>query len=122
MVANGELLSSQGPEAESADDADEVTSLDAELLGEKPSKFENPPAPQNVVRCPPINWAKYHIVGEPLEKLHDQQRMRPSPGQIQRDEEREMAKECFVAKPFDPWSDRLGDPGVRTRSLARKDV
>ncbi|EEP76522.1 predicted protein [Uncinocarpus reesii 1704] len=39
------------------------------------------PKLQNVVRMPPVNWAKYHIVGEPLDRLHEEQRRRPSLGE-----------------------------------------
>lgn len=38
------------------------------------------PKPQNVVRCPPINWAQYAVVGESLDKLHAEQVARPSQG------------------------------------------
>ncbi|KAF1360664.1 hypothetical protein EJ07DRAFT_71863, partial [Lizonia empirigonia] len=40
-------------------------------------KFPPIPQPQNVVRCPPIEWAKYHIVGEPLNKMHQEQKKWP---------------------------------------------
>ena len=43
-------------------------------------KWEPLPAPQNVVRCPPINWNQYAVVGEPLEKIHRDQIERPSEG------------------------------------------
>ncbi|KAK4131878.1 hypothetical protein BT67DRAFT_444293 [Trichocladium antarcticum] len=38
------------------------------------------PKPQTIVRCPPINWAQYGVVGESLDKLHAAQRAAPSPG------------------------------------------
>ncbi|PHH60322.1 hypothetical protein CDD81_1848 [Ophiocordyceps australis] len=38
------------------------------------------PRPQNIVRCPPINWAKYAVVGESLDKLHAEQISRPTQG------------------------------------------
>lgn len=38
------------------------------------------PKPQNVVRCPPINWAQYGIVGESLDKLHAEQQRAPAQG------------------------------------------
>lgn len=41
------------------------------------------PKPQNVVRCPPINWQKYAIVGESLDKLHEDQKSRPTEGKPQ---------------------------------------
>ena len=41
------------------------------------------PKPQNIVRCPPINWQKYAIIGESLDKLHDDQKSRPTEGKPQ---------------------------------------
>lgn len=38
------------------------------------------PKPQNIVRCPPINWSQYAVVGESLDKLHDEQVRRPAQG------------------------------------------
>ncbi|KAI0447426.1 hypothetical protein F4803DRAFT_499633 [Xylaria telfairii] len=38
------------------------------------------PKPQNVVRCPPINWSQYAVVGESLDKLHNEQVRRPAQG------------------------------------------
>lgn len=44
-------------------------------------EFPKFPAPQNVIRMPPINWAKYHIIGEPLERMHEEQVKRPTAGE-----------------------------------------
>ncbi|KAI1423973.1 hypothetical protein F5Y12DRAFT_501368 [Xylaria sp. FL1777] len=38
------------------------------------------PKPQNIVRCPPINWSQYAVVGESLDKLHNEQVQRPAQG------------------------------------------
>lgn len=38
------------------------------------------PKPQTVVRCPPVNWAQYGVVGESLDKLHSEQVAAPTPG------------------------------------------
>ena len=38
------------------------------------------PKPQTVVRCPPINWAQYGVVGESLDKLHAEQLAAPTLG------------------------------------------
>ncbi|UKZ46595.1 hypothetical protein TrVGV298_000800 [Trichoderma virens] len=38
------------------------------------------PKPQDVVRCPPINWSQYAVVGESLDKLHAEQVSRPTQG------------------------------------------
>lgn len=39
------------------------------------------PRPQNVVRCPPINWSQYAVAGDSLDRLHAEQVARPSQGQ-----------------------------------------
>jgi hypothetical protein len=38
------------------------------------------PQPQNIVRCPPINWSQYAVVGESLDKLHAEQVAAPTSG------------------------------------------
>ena len=68
------------------------------------------PSSQNVVRMPPINWSKYHIVGESLDRLHEQQQQRPSPGQPRIDDELKP-REHVIAAPFDPWKDKIGKMG-----------
>ncbi|QDS68452.1 hypothetical protein FKW77_010819 [Venturia effusa] len=45
------------------------------------SRFPQIPAPQNIVRVPPINWAKYGVVGDALDRLHEDQRTNPTPSQ-----------------------------------------
>ena len=82
--------------------------------------FGNIPGPQNVVRCPAINWAKYHIVGEGLDRLHEQQKLRPEPGEPERDDESEPEPEkppkAVVAAPYSPWTDKLPKSSIVTRS------
>lgn len=70
---------------------------------QEPSKFDDIPGPQNVVRCPPINWSKYHIVGEPLDKLHEEQRRKPTPGEAHGNEDSIGAADHFVAAQYNPW-------------------
>lgn len=38
------------------------------------------PKPQDIVRCPPINWSQYAVVGESLDRLHAEQIDRPLQG------------------------------------------
>lgn len=85
------------------------------------SKFGTVPGPQNIVRSPPINWAKYHIVGESLDKLHEEQRARPNPGQPRRDDDPLRAPKHVIAKPYSPWADKIPDSPMRTRSVTKKD-
>ncbi|KAK4995658.1 hypothetical protein LTR66_004567 [Elasticomyces elasticus] len=37
------------------------------------SAFPSIPSAQNIVRMPQINWEKYHVLGEALDRLHDEQ-------------------------------------------------
>lgn len=101
------------------------SALDSDSDDERPlregPKFENIPGPQNIVRMPPINWAKYHIVGESLDKLHEEQRTRPMPGQPRRNEDLSRAPEHVIAAPYNPWTDKVAEPYMRTRSHARKE-
>ncbi|MCJ1315408.1 hypothetical protein MMC15_000727 [Xylographa vitiligo] len=78
------------------------------------------PAPQNVVRCPPVNWAKYLIVGEALDNLHEEQRSRPSSGEPQRDFETFRESDHVVAAPYRPWADKIPASPAQTRSIDRK--
>ena len=98
------------------DSGDESDKHAAETVG----AFGEIPSEQNVVRMPPINWAKYHIVGESLDKLHEEQRSRPVAGQPLRDENlksRSRAPEHVIASPYDPWKDKLeAKEKGRTRS------
>ncbi|KAI1312543.1 hypothetical protein F5Y03DRAFT_240454 [Xylaria venustula] len=45
-----------------------------------PPPWPSIPKPQNIVRCPPINWTQYAVVGESLDKLHNDQVQRPAQG------------------------------------------
>ncbi|PSR82182.1 hypothetical protein BD289DRAFT_438083 [Coniella lustricola] len=42
--------------------------------------WANLPKPQDIVRCPPINWSQYAIEGEALNKLHAEQVAKPMLG------------------------------------------
>ncbi|KAE8351588.1 hypothetical protein BDV28DRAFT_17883 [Aspergillus coremiiformis] len=68
------------------------------------------PMPQNVVRMPPINWNKYQIVGEPLDRMHEHQRRRPSSGEPRREEPTPRAQEHLLASPYRPLVDKLESP------------
>lgn len=73
------------------------------------SRFPQFPTPQNIVRCPPIEWAKYHVVGESLNKLHDEQVRRPTAGDLTRDVGSRPPVHV-VASPYSPFSDKLAGP------------
>lgn len=44
------------------------------------TSFPPLPVPQKVVKVPPINWAKYGVIGDSLDKLHEDQLRHPTPG------------------------------------------
>ncbi|KAL8676084.1 MAG: hypothetical protein Q9186_007360 [Xanthomendoza sp. 1 TL-2023] len=71
------------------------------------SAFEDIPGPQNIVRCPPVNWAKYHVLGQPLDDLHEEQRRRPADGHTSEDKVQLRGEEHVIAAPYNPWKDRL---------------
>ena len=91
------------------------------------SQFDDMPGPQNIIRTPPINWAKYHIVGEPLDRLHEEQTTRPTPGQPRRDGDESsplgLGPKHMIAAPYSPWTDKLSSSegySSRRRSVLKK--
>ncbi|KAL4900701.1 hypothetical protein BDW74DRAFT_92164 [Aspergillus multicolor] len=82
------------------------------------------PAAQNVVRMPPINWAKYQVVGESLDKMHEEQLRRPSLGEPRRDEAQvptstpAPAPEYHLAMPYQPLIDKLESP-TKAKSISK---
>lgn len=99
------------------------------------------PQKQNLIRCPPVNWAKYHIIGEPLNKMHEEQRRRPTQGEPSFGPIPQSgnpyytptdgpvgppAPEHHVYRPYDPLTDGHADrtgpqrDGVQTRRSSKK--
>ena len=76
--------------------------------------FARIPGPQNIVRMPYINWDTYHITGEPLDQLHEQQRRWP--GSVGYGQDR--GREQVVAAPYSPWLDTLD--GQQRMDLERR--
>lgn len=115
-ASSGALIVGRDSDIQTGEEAEDEDMDDGEEH-QQPSKVTNIPGPQNVVRCPPINWAKYHVVGESLDILHEEQRNRPSQGQVRRDGEGvgTRAPEAVIAAPYSPFTDSLGDEGVRTK-------
>ncbi|KAF2204174.1 hypothetical protein GQ43DRAFT_350813, partial [Delitschia confertaspora ATCC 74209] len=86
------------------DDGSRKDSMAASSVPDKlTTKFPSIPQPQNVIRCPPINWAKYHVVGSPLDKLHDQQKKYP--GMDPSSSSRGPAH--AIAAPYSPFTDGI---------------
>ena len=78
------------------------------------------PTPQNIFRCPPINWAKYHINGEPLDRMHEEQLRRPSPGEPEHNGSANAARPqpYVLAAPYSPLTDQL--PGAEHPMQTRR--
>jgi hypothetical protein len=77
---------------------------------------------QNVVRCPPINWNQYAVVGESLDKIHKDQLERPSEGVPQRvgvdgqlvaGGEGQRREFLGVAAPYQPGRDKIEKMSTR---------
>ncbi|KAK2882706.1 hypothetical protein FQN49_000068 [Arthroderma sp. PD_2] len=87
--------------------------------GNQANRLGNIPKPQNIVRMPAINWAKYHIVGEPLDKMHEEQRLRPTPGEPRSDTPSSTttsrSPEHILAAPYRPFVDKI-DPRIKARN------
>jgi hypothetical protein len=75
---------------------------------EDASKFGKFPRPQNVLRAPPVEWAKYHVVGEPLERMHQVQQQYPGLTEAQRAGS-ERPQPHVVAAPYRPFADKLDE-------------
>ncbi|KAI0889981.1 uncharacterized protein GGS22DRAFT_149665 [Annulohypoxylon maeteangense] len=83
----------------------------------QPRPWAKLPKPQNIVRCPPINWSQYAVVGESLEKLHAEQVSRPTqgvPAVVAADGRYEFSgatgrqeRLVGIAAPYAPGKDRI---------------
>jgi hypothetical protein len=70
---------------------------------DKTKSFPRIPGPQDVVRTPYVNWAKYGVVGGPLDSIHAQQQRWPGSANFTRDRGREYS----IAAPFNPFLDDI---------------
>lgn len=101
-------------EEEEQDDSTEPRDLSVPDLGTLPE-------PQNVVRMPPINWAKYQIAGASLDKMHEEEQRRPSISEPRRDEYVQRAPEYTLASSYRPLVDKLESPSkVKGISKSKK--
>ncbi|KAI5248194.1 hypothetical protein E4T43_01493 [Aureobasidium subglaciale] len=91
-----------------------LSSRPAEITSQS-SGFPAVPLPQDVVRCPPIEWAKYNIVGESLDKLHLDQQTRHG-------DDASSQRHSVVAAPYNPFLDKLDSrPVLEATTSTRKD-
>jgi len=88
-------------ESDSEDDGDD----DGKTMSaaEPVSKFPKIPSMQNVFRAPHVNWAQYNVVGESLDRMHEEQRSRPSQGEGMRGS---AVPERAIAAPYSPFADK----------------
>lgn len=102
--------------ADEDDDDDDDEEEDRGKLQAQPRPWESLPVPQNVIRTPPINWSQYAVVGDSLDKLHNEQVSRPSQGTpaVYRSNgtyefRGEGKQETYqgVAVPYNPIKDKL---------------
>lgn len=106
-----EAAASEGAESKYGDNgAMRKDSAAVEAPPKETNKFPAIPQPQNIVRCPPVNWAKYHVVGEPLDKLHDEQKRYPGSSEPPRTQSGARAPPHRVAAPYSPFTDGIGGP------------
>lgn len=91
-------------DVEVEDDKDEVHEV-PNNKEETISRFSQLPNAQNIARCPPIEWSKYHIVGKPLEEIHETQKKYP--GSTERDFASGRANEHEMTAPYRPFIDKL---------------
>jgi len=84
---------------------------------EQDAKFHKFPSAQNVFRAPHINWSRYNIVGEPLDRMHKEQRLKPGQGDMSRGD----VPVQVIAAPYSPFTDKLSEqqPSVE-RSASNK--
>jgi hypothetical protein len=121
-------------ESESDSDGDETTSKT------KDEKFQPPPKAQNVFRMPPINWSKYAVVGDALDRIHEGEKRRPTLGEPHTNLDAGgtgvgVPEEYAMAAPYHPVLDKArlsngdgyspnigpsGDHPMQTRRAARR--
>ncbi|KAG0648047.1 hypothetical protein D0Z07_5717 [Hyphodiscus hymeniophilus] len=115
------LFAPSGEDEDMDEDEDEQPIQSSEVKGRK--TLPKLPTPQNVVRCPPINWNQYAVVGESLDKMHADQQSRPTEGRPQRlgpdgqlsyggDGQRRHAN-LGVAAPYDYGRDKIEKMSTR---------
>ncbi|KAI1000775.1 hypothetical protein K3495_g7424 [Podosphaera aphanis] len=91
--------------------------------------WEKLPAPQNIVRTPPINFAQYAVISESLDKLHSDQLARPNEGAplqigpggeyISITEGSRRKFDMGVAAPYQPLRDKIIPKPSSTKGTRR---
>ncbi|KAF2635299.1 hypothetical protein P280DRAFT_473856 [Massarina eburnea CBS 473.64] len=101
----------EGEEDEDPQHANGAARKDSAAVDASPEKarFAPIPTPQNIVRCPPVNWEKYHVVGESLDKLHDEQKKYPGAAEPPRTHRGTRAPPHAISAPYSPFNDGIGE-------------
>ena len=116
--------SEEEDEDEDGEDEEDTPGDDDDEDGRALARFGDIPGPQAVVRCPPVNWAKYHVAGAALDRLHREQRRWPDAGQpmgaaatgVGRDGAAKEGRRAHVlAAPYSPWRDEVPSAAARRR-------
>ena len=90
-------------------EVDDLESPGNEERAADTSRFGQFPTAQNVVRTPPVEWAKYHIIGEPLERMHRIQQQYPGSTE-ETFESLDRPQPQAIAEPYRPFADKLEQP------------
>ncbi|RDL38566.1 uncharacterized protein BP5553_02906 [Venustampulla echinocandica] len=126
LKSKGDKLFNPSPDDDDSDEdeeheqGDNKTKMDVdqgERKGTGKRSWPALPTPQNIVRCAPINWTQYAVVGESLDKLHKEQQARPSEGMPQQvgpdgqllfgGEGQRRVSDMGVAAPYQPGRDKI---------------
>jgi hypothetical protein len=125
--ASGDTATSQPPRSDSVSTTKDVSMEERPAAEQKavksvdaPQPFPRIPEAQNIVRMPCVNWDKYGIVGEPLERMHNQQKRWPG---ATAGANKDRGREHAVAAPYSPFLDRLepSPPSTTSGVEVRKD-
>lgn len=90
------------------DDVEYEDDDDATEASKPTSEFGQLPNAQNIARCPPIEWSKYHIIGKPLDDLHELQTR--FPGATPSELANRTAQQHEITAPYRPFTDKLKKP------------
>ena len=124
-LVEGKINAPQPEEDESSDEGEGMDNAgegsSKQLPRDQPREWTTLPKPQNIVRCPPINWSQYAIVGDSLDKLHAEQINRPTQGTPAtigqhgvyefKGGDGKQEKYSGVAAPYNPLQDKVDKKG-----------
>ncbi|KFY13040.1 hypothetical protein V492_03521 [Pseudogymnoascus sp. VKM F-4246] len=78
--ADGDVdMNGAGEREAKVEEQEEASMKNGAAHAKAQTSFPPLPVPQKVVKVPPINWAKYGVIGDSLDKLHNDQLRNPTP-------------------------------------------